>query len=49
MSSPDLSKYPYKQYVWALGDGVSEIPLGQVIDDRYKVVSPCVWLDTQAT
>ncbi|MEM8808970.1 MAG: protein phosphatase 2C domain-containing protein [Cyanobacteria bacterium P01_G01_bin.38] len=49
MSSPDLSKYPYKQYVWALGDGVSDIPLGQLIDNRYKIVSPCVWLDTQAT
>ncbi|MEO0455721.1 MAG: protein phosphatase 2C domain-containing protein [Cyanobacteria bacterium P01_A01_bin.114] len=47
MSSPDLSKYPYKQYVWALGEGVSDFPLGQVIDSRYKVVAPCVWLDTQ--
>ncbi|NEP17395.1 MAG: serine/threonine protein phosphatase [Leptolyngbya sp. SIO4C1] len=48
MNSPEQSKYPAKQYVWALGDGVREVPLGQQVDSRYRVVSPCIWLDTQA-
>jgi protein phosphatase len=49
MSNPDLNKYPFKQYVWALGDKVSEFPIAQVVDRRYQVVAPCVWLDTQAS
>jgi protein phosphatase len=48
MSNLELNKYPFKQYVWALGDKVSELPIAQVIDHRYQVVAPCVWLDTQA-
>jgi protein phosphatase len=41
-------KYPFKQYVWALGEGVRDIPRGQRVDERYEVVSACIWLDTQA-
>ncbi|MEL6938420.1 MAG: PP2C family serine/threonine-protein phosphatase [Cyanobacteria bacterium J06598_1] len=41
------SKYPFKQYVWALGHGTNKIPIGDVVDGRYQVVAPSIWLDTQ--
>jgi protein phosphatase len=43
------SKYPFKQYVWALGHGTNTIPIGDLVDNRYRVVAPSIWLDTQAT
>ena len=39
--------YPFKKYVLALGPG-RDIPPGQSIDERYWVLSPGVWQDTQA-
>lgn len=41
------SKYPFRQYVWALGHGTNKIPLGDRVDSRYQVVAPSIWLDTQ--
>ena len=41
------SKYPFRQYVWALGQGTNTIPIGTLVDDRYEVVAPSIWLDTQ--
>ena len=41
------SKYPFKQYVWALGHGTNKIPIGDLVDGRYKVVAPSIWLDTR--
>lgn len=41
------SKYPFRQYVWALGHGTNKIPLGDRVDGRYQVVAPSIWLDTQ--
>ncbi len=41
------SKYPFRQYVWALGHGTNKIPLGDRVDNRYQVVAPSIWLDTQ--
>jgi len=43
----DESKYPFKQYVWALGHGTNKIPIGDRVDNRYRVVAPSIWLDTQ--
>ena len=40
-------KYPSRQYVWALGHGTNKIPVGDLVDDRYQVVAPSIWLDTQ--
>jgi len=39
------SKYPLRQYVWALGDGVRQQAKGERIDDRYEVISPNIWRD----
>ncbi|MEM9267261.1 MAG: protein phosphatase 2C domain-containing protein [Cyanobacteria bacterium P01_F01_bin.13] len=39
--------YPFKKYVLALGPG-RDIPPGQSVNDRYWVLSPGVWQDTQA-
>ena len=41
------SKYPFRQYVWALGHGTNKIPIGDLVDDRYQVMAPSIWLDTQ--
>lgn len=41
------SKYPFRQYVWALGHGTNKIPIGQLVDSRYRVVAPSIWLDMQ--
>ncbi len=43
----DESKYPFKQYVWALGHGTNKIPIGDRVDNRYRVVAPSIWLDTR--
>ncbi len=36
-----------QQYVWALGQGTNKIPIGDLVDNRYEVVAPSIWLDTQ--
>ncbi len=41
------SKYPCRQYVWALGQGTNKIPIGDRVDNRYQVIAPSIWLDTQ--
>ncbi|MEL6814618.1 MAG: PP2C family serine/threonine-protein phosphatase [Cyanobacteria bacterium J06598_3] len=41
------STYPFKQYVWALGQGTNKIPTGDLVDNRYEVIAPSIWLDTQ--
>ena len=46
--SGDDSQYPFRQYVWALGQGTNKIPIGDLVDGRYKVAAPSIWLDTQA-
>lgn len=43
------SKHPFRQYVWALGHGTNKIPIGQLVDSRYRVVAPSIWLDMQPT
>ncbi len=40
------SNYPLRQYVWALGQGTNKIPIGDLVDNRYQVIAPSVWLDT---
>jgi protein phosphatase len=36
-----------QRYVWALGELAAKIPKGQTIANRYRVVAPQIWLDTQ--
>lgn len=35
-------------YLWAVGEMAAQIPLDTVIEDRYLVTSPQIWLDTQS-
>ena len=42
-----VDAYPFKKYVLALGSG-RDVPPGQSVDERYWVLSPGVWQDTQA-
>lgn len=37
----------YKPYLWAVGDGIDTLPLDELVGQRYRVVAPCIWLDTQ--
>ena len=38
-------KYPFRQYVWALGHGTNKISVGELVDNRYQVIAPSIWLD----
>lgn len=40
-------KYPFRQYLWALGLGTNTIPIGARVDSRYEVIGPSIWLDTK--
>jgi protein phosphatase len=35
------------RYLWVVGEGSTQFPVSTVIGDRYAVISPQVWLDTQ--
>lgn len=37
----------YKPYLWAVGEGLDTLPLDELVGQRYRVVAPRVWLDTQ--
>lgn len=41
------SKSPFRQYVWALGHATNKVPIGDLVDGRYQVVAPSIWLDTR--
>ncbi|MGB3786555.1 MAG: PP2C family serine/threonine-protein phosphatase [Phormidesmis sp.] len=43
----EASKSLFKQYVWALGHGTNKVPIGDIVDGRYRVVAPSIWLDTK--
>lgn len=34
-------------YLWVVGEGVATLPLGDRVVQRYRVVGPRIWLDTQ--
>jgi protein phosphatase len=37
----------YQPYLWVVGDGVDHLPLDALVGQRYRVVAPRLWLDTQ--
>lgn len=37
----------YQPYLWVVGDGVEHLPLNELVGQRYRVVAPRLWLDTQ--
>ncbi len=34
-------------YLWVVGEGIANLPPGELVDQRYQVVAPRLWLDTQ--
>ncbi|MDY6937171.1 MAG: protein phosphatase 2C domain-containing protein [Cyanobacteriota bacterium] len=44
---PSNSSDQRRRYLWAIGELAAKIPPSQTISDRYRVVAPQVWLDTQ--
>lgn len=41
----DVSESLAPPYLWAAGDRAAQIPVGQVVGDRYRVVAPQIWVD----
>ena len=37
----------YKPYLWAVGTDLETLPIDELVGQRYRVVAPHVWLDTQ--
>lgn len=37
----------YKPYLWVVGEGTESLPIDGLVMQRYQVVAPRVWLDTQ--
>ncbi len=37
----------YKPYLWAVGTDLETLPVDELVDQRYRVVAPYIWLDTQ--
>ncbi|QQE64964.1 hypothetical protein GFS31_16480 [Leptolyngbya sp. BL0902] len=37
----------YQPYLWVVGDGIETLPLDELVSQRYRVVAPRLWLDTQ--
>ncbi|HIK45824.1 MAG TPA: protein phosphatase 2C domain-containing protein [Leptolyngbyaceae cyanobacterium M65_K2018_010] len=37
----------YQPYLWVVGEGVETLPVDELVGQRYRVVAPCLWLDTQ--
>ncbi len=41
------SKPPINRYLWAVGSSAAHLSVGEVVKDRYQVVAPQIWQDTQ--
>jgi protein phosphatase len=37
----------YKPYLWAVGTDLETLPVDELVGQRYRVVAPYIWLDTQ--
>ncbi|PSR16239.1 serine/threonine protein phosphatase, partial [filamentous cyanobacterium CCP3] len=37
----------YKPYLWAVGTDLETLPVDELVGQRYRVVAPHIWLDTQ--
>ena len=37
----------YKPYLWVVGEGTESLPIDGLVMQRYQVVAPRIWLDTQ--
>lgn len=36
-----------RRYLWAVGDAVERVPLGEKMAERYEVIAPRLWLDSK--
>lgn len=41
------SEPPINRYLWAADPASAQIPAGELVEGRYQVVAPQIWLDTQ--
>lgn len=41
------SKPPINRYLWAVGSSAVHLSVGELVKDRYQVVAPQIWQDTQ--
>jgi protein phosphatase len=37
----------HKPYLWVVGEGIETLPMDELVGQRYRVVAPRLWLDTQ--
>ena len=37
----------YKPYLWVVGEGTESLPIDGLVMQRYQVIAPRIWLDTQ--
>jgi protein phosphatase len=37
----------YKPYLWVIGEGTESLPVDGLVMQRYQVIAPRIWLDTQ--
>ena len=37
----------YQPYLWVVGSGVDHLPIDELVGQRYRVMAPHLWLDTQ--
>ncbi|HEY9762636.1 MAG TPA: protein phosphatase 2C domain-containing protein [Trichocoleus sp.] len=47
MNRPERLPSRYKPFLWVLGEGLETLPVGELVDRRYQVIAPRIWLDTQ--
>ncbi|NJL45589.1 MAG: hypothetical protein HC922_07365 [Leptolyngbyaceae cyanobacterium SM2_3_12] len=49
MSMNPVERLPsrYKPYLWVVGEGLESLPIGELVQQRYRIEAPCLWLDTQ--
>ncbi|HSM81844.1 MAG TPA: protein phosphatase 2C domain-containing protein [Nodosilinea sp.] len=47
MNPVERRPFRYKPYLWVVGAGTESLPLDELVAQRYRVVGPRIWLDTQ--
>ena len=47
MNRVERRPYRYKPYLWVVGTDTEMLPVDELVGQRYRVVSPRIWLDTQ--
>lgn len=47
MTSAERVSSSTKVCLWAMGTGAESVPVGDIVGDRYEVLAPQIWQDTQ--